>query len=360
MDPTLGSHKRKRGSRRTLANLLLLGLFLVINPGCRFDNWFKADHGIEPLQPHITHHALVEHLNKNIRSLHSWSCTDATISTKPSKFLPVKLTLNAQVAVERDKNFRLRAQSPFGDEADFGSNSERFWFWMRRNRPNHIFTAKHAEIDEIGRRMRIPFHPTWIMEALGVVPLDPNAITVSQPGMEPNTLLLVSEEVSPSNETVRREIIVDTHFGVILAHRLFASTGQLLAEARLANHRREPSGIIMPHRIELNWPHPEQPISMTMELSQIDVNPSNLPEGTWRLPENSGYQVFDMGRRLNHVEAPPTHEPAGERTTNSQVYLEPPPFADQPKTPNWQPTGHAEVTPTRTAIQNEPEPPPFY
>lgn len=357
MDPTLSIQNLMSCSRRTLAGLLLLGVFSVNNQGCILDNWLKPDHGIQPIQPHITQHALIDHLNQNIQNLHSWSCTDATISTKPSKYLPVKLTLNAQVAVERDKNFRLRARSPFGDEADFGSNSERFWFWMRRNKPPHVFTARHSEMGEVGRRLQIPFHPTWIMEALGVVPLDPKTITVSQPGLE-NTMLLVSEEVSPSNQVVRREIVVDTNLGVIMAHRLYGPSGQRVAEARLSQHRREPSGIIMPHVIELDWP--QHQMTMTMELSNIDVNPSNLSAQRWQIPEIPGFPQFDMGRRLNHTETPFPHEPAGERTTNSQTCLEAPPFAEPPKAPHWQPTSHAKVLPTRTAIQNEPEPPPFF
>jgi hypothetical protein len=308
------------------------------------------------LEPHLSQQGLIEHLNRNIRGLHSWSCTDATITTRPSKYLPVNLTLSAQVAVERDKNFRLRARSPFGDEADFGSNQERFWFWMRRNKPPYVFTAQHADMNAVGQRLQIPFHPAWIMEALGVVPLDPKSITLQQPGLEPNTMLLVSEEISPAQAVLRRELVVDTRLGVILAHRLYDASGQRLAEARLSMHRPQPSGIIMPHVIELNWPRHQ--MAMTMELKNIEVNPSHLPEQTWLLPEIPGSPAFDMGRRLEHVENPGPHDPAGERTTRGNTYLEPPPFAESPIDSTWQPAeGKSHV---RTAIHSDPEPPPFY
>jgi hypothetical protein len=297
---------------------------------------------------------LIEHVNRNITNLHSWSCTDATVSAT-SKYMPIKLPLSTTIAVERDKNFRLRARSPLGDEADFGSNSERFWFWMRRNNPPWVFTARHADMNAVGQRLQIPFHPDWIMEALGVVPLNPNNITHQQPGKEANTLLLISEEISPSGAAVRREIVVDTHLGVILAHRLFDAAGQRLAEARLSRHRREPSGIIMPHVIELDWP--QQEMSMTLELTTIEVNPSNLSERTWNLPDIPA-KVFDMSRRLDHVETPGPHAPAGEQTIQSHTYLEPPPFADSPAPAAWQPTGG--TSPARTANQSAPEPPPFY
>ncbi len=356
MDPALGTLSFSRRPLRTPVNLLVLCLASVCLPGCVFDKFFAPETGIKPIEQPLSQQALIEHLNQNIRDLHSWSCTDASISTRPSKYLPMKLTLSAQVAVEREKNFRLRARSPFGDEADFGSNNERFWFWMRRNKPSYVFTARHEDMAAVGKRLEIPFHPAWIMEALGVVPLDPNSIFVQQQGAEPNTVLLISEEVSPSKQAVRREIVVDTRLGVILAHRLFDANGQKLAEARLRRHRREPSGIVMPHVIELDWPQHE--MAMTMELSNIEINPSDLPEQTWQLPVIRESPRFDMGERLNNVRTIVPQPPAGERTTESRTYLEAPPFAEASPDPGWQPAGRAHYT--QTANQADLEPPPFY
>lgn len=353
MDPTRSPRKCPTRLTRILSRAFLSGVLLLPNTGCVFDKFFAPDTGIEPIETHLTQKALIEHLNRNIQGLHSWSCREATISTRPSRIIPVKLTLDAQIAVERDRNFRLRASSPMGEEADFGSNFERFWFWMRRNQPPYVFTASHADMPAVGQRLQIPFEPVWIMEALGVVPLDPNSITVQQDGRHPNTVRLLSQQVSPAGEQVRKEIVVDTRLGVILAHRLYDASGQRLAEARLSRHRREPSGIIMPHVIELEWP--QHQMAMTMELKNIEVN-SHLPDQTWQLPEIPGSPVFDMGSRINRLEAPMPHPPAGERTTQSQTYLEPPPFAENRNPPQWQP--RSSTINVRTAT--EPEPPPFY
>jgi hypothetical protein len=356
MDPTLGYRKSSKRSARILSQALLLWVLSLPSTGCVFDKFFAPDTGIKPIETQLTQAALIEHLNQNIQGLYSWSCAEATISTRPSRFLPVKLTLAAQIAVERDKNFRLRASSPMGDEADFGSNDERFWFWMRRNQPPHVFTARHADMPAVSQRLQIPFEPAWIMEALGVVPLDPNSITLRQPGNSPHTVQLISHQVSPSGEQVRKEIVVDTRWGVILAHRLFDANGQRLAEARLSKHRKEPSGIIMPHVIELDWP--QHQMAMTMELKNIEVNPSHLNDQIWQLPQDiPGSRVFDMGRRLNRMDAPMPHAPAGERTTQSETYLEPPPFAEHRNPPEWQPRGTINV---RTAAEPDPEAPPFY
>lgn len=354
MDPTLSPRKSSKRLTRTFFRAMLWGVLSLPSTGCVLDKFLAPDTGIKPIESHLSQQALIEHLNNNILGLHSWSCNEATISTRPSRYLPMKLTLDAQVAVERDKNFRLRAKALGNDEADFGSNAERFWFWMRRNQPSYVFTARHADMPAVGQRLQIPFEPGWIMEVMGVVPLDPNSVMVQQPGKNANTVILLSQQVSPSGEQVRKEIVVDTRWGVILAHRLYDASGQRLAEARLGRHRKEPSGIIMPHVIELDWP--QHQMAMTMELKNIEVNPSHLHETTWQLPEIYGSPVFDMARRLNHVETPMPHVPAGERTTQSKTYLEAPPFAADSSDSQWQ--SRSSTINVRTAT--EPEPPPFY
>lgn len=358
MDPTLSPRSRAQRFARILSRAFLVGVLSLPNTGCRLDKFFAPDTGIEPIAPQMSQTALIDHLNQNIHNLHSWSCREATISARPSRIVPIKLPLlDAHIAVERDRNFRLRASSPMGDEADFGSNSERFWFWMRRNQPPHVFTARHEDMPAVGQRLQIPFEPAWIMEALGVVPLDPNSITVQQDGRQPNTVRLISQQISPAGEQVRKEIVVDTKWGVILAHRLYDASGQRIAEARLSKHIKQPSGIIMPHVIDLDWP--QQQMAMTIELKNIEVNPSHLPAQTWQLPQEiPGSPVFDMGQRLNRLEAPMPHAPAGERTLQSQTYLEPPPFAENPGPPQWQP--RSSTINVRTATQPDPEAPPFF
>ena len=85
-----------------------------------------------------------------------------------------------------------------------------------------------------------------------------------------------------------------------------------------------------------------------------------LPEGVEPILQWQGQEaripVFDMGGRINRLEAPMPHPPAGERTTQSQTYLEPPPFAENRNPPEWQPRSN--TINVRTAT--EPEPPPFY
>ena len=78
---------------------------------------------------------VVRRVNANIERLQAWRSSDLRIS---GRSLPVHLT--GHIAVAQPRNFRLTAGAlGMTDEADFGSNAEWFWFWVRRGQPNYVF-----------------------------------------------------------------------------------------------------------------------------------------------------------------------------------------------------------------------------
>ncbi|MGH7127554.1 MAG: hypothetical protein ACREIV_03230, partial [Planctomycetaceae bacterium] len=169
--------RRSRALWKPLIACLLALPVSSLAAGC-WPNWFR-DATVEPVGPPVqagvSKEELIARLNTNITKVYSWRSTNVDIHARGPLGLPVKL--DAQIAVEAPRNFRLRARSFAGDEADFGSNSERFWFWIRHTRPKRVFTARHEEADRAIARLPIPLRPDWLMEVLGVVPIDPNRYT---------------------------------------------------------------------------------------------------------------------------------------------------------------------------------------
>src|SRR5262245_45035271 len=75
--------------------------------------------------------------NSKIRSLYT---TDATLT------VPGAPSLRANLALERQKRLRLRAETAItGAEVDLGSNDDLFWVWVRRNDPSTLFYCRHAQ-----------------------------------------------------------------------------------------------------------------------------------------------------------------------------------------------------------------------
>jgi len=296
---------RLRTHSSSLLAVVLLAAMCVSLPGCVFSKWSgptmpswlprKSIPCVLP--PNASKSELIAHLNENISKLNSWRSTDVRIGARGPGGLPVKLS--AVIAVESPRNFRLRARSLLGgDEADLGSNAERFWFWMRRGgEPNYVFTARHDELHLVQQRMPIPFQPDWLMEVLGVIPIDESQYTLERHGTEAGTVNLISDRLSPDGRPVRQVVLVDTCYGFIKQHTLYDSRGRLIASAVLKNHKTDPStGVTLPRRIDLHWPQTK--LSLTMYLDTVEINPERMPEQTWRLPHIPDCPPFDMGPGL--------------------------------------------------------------
>lgn len=290
MRPRAGIGGRRIG---TIAVHLLLGAWLAsTSSGCAVHQWFRrheAAAAFVPLPANVSKTDLVARLNENILRTTSWRSTDVSV-TSPG--MPV--SLNGRIAVESPRNFRLIMSSLGGNEADLGSNSEEFWFWMRRAEPHHVFHARHDQADRVQRRLQIPFQPDWLMEALGVIPVNEAQVEMFHPAAGGDTVDLVCERAAPDGRPVRRVTTVDVTRGVIVSHSLFDTDGRLLARALFAKHQHEAEGTILPHAVTLEWP--QNGMALKMAIGRIEVNPSSQPVKTWELPVIPGYEPFDLGR----------------------------------------------------------------
>ena len=56
-------------------------------------------------------------------------------------------------------------------EADLGSNSQEFWFYMKRNDPPDLFYCAYNDLPTA--QIKLPLQPDWIAEALCVQEMNP-------------------------------------------------------------------------------------------------------------------------------------------------------------------------------------------
>ena len=242
------------------------------------------------LPPNPSLSQVVDHLNRNVVA--SWRSTYVRIRARG-----VPVQLSAVIAVESPRNVRLIAKSPVGNEVDLGSNSQRFWVWVKRNKPKAIVTVAHEQLDRARQRgLQVPFQPDWLMEALGVIPIDASNVTMQRSPSAMRRLQLIAKGLSTDNRPVRKVIVVDTCYGRVLEQSLYdESSGKLIAQAVFGDHRSDPvTGVVLPHRIDLSWP--QAGMALTMHLGRIEVNPGRMPEQTWKLPTIRDYPILDLGR----------------------------------------------------------------
>jgi hypothetical protein len=268
----------------------LAGLLVLASVGCQIAMPFARNEYGSPLAENAGLEEVVHRVNTNIEHLQAWRSSDLRIS---GKSLPVHLT--GHIAVERPRNFRLTASAlGMTDEADFGSNAQWFWFWVRRGSPPYVFRAQH---DDMARsealRQAIPFQPDWLIEALGVSPIDPKQVSRIEPGEDHQTVNLISDLLSPSNQPVQKVVRVDLRHGVVLGHYLYDANRRLIAKADLGKFQVQ-EGIILPHLISLDWP--QAGMQINLELGQIDINPTLVATHVFEVPNKEPmYPTKDIG-----------------------------------------------------------------
>ncbi len=276
--------------RRSEMLLLVLVLISTLS-GCA---WMRGVCGMQPppapcvLAPDAPKEEVVAYLNENTRKIRSWKTDRATI--KPRGVL---VTMPATIAVESPRNFRLMVNGPMGlREADLGSNQEQFWFWNKQNQEKHVFQARHDEPAKL-KKYAIPFQPDWIIESLGVIDIDPEDVQMRQGPPGSKTVYLIAERASPQGFKVRKVTTVDTCRGVIREHALYNMHDELIARAELSGHARDAkSQATLPMKIVLDWPQAQ--LGMTMTISDVDVNPTRLPQSLWAIPHITGYEPVDL------------------------------------------------------------------
>jgi hypothetical protein len=266
-----------------------LGLSSALS-GCA---WTRNLVGLQPppapcvLSADASKDDIVAHLNENSRKIIAWRTDRAKIRTRG-----VPVPLDATIAVQSPRNFRLIVSAPMGPrEADLGSNDRYFWFWNKQNHEKCVFQASHDEPAKL-KRFPIPFQPDWIIEALGVKDIDPDEVTL-QPGPPGSkTVYLIAYRASPQGTKIQKITVVDTCRGVITQHLLRDLNGQTIAKAVLSGYPDKPGSVALPARIDLAWPQAQ--LDMSMTLSDIEVNPARFPPELWAIPHITGYSVYDL------------------------------------------------------------------
>lgn len=292
-----------------MTRTLLTLLFAMSLSGCAMRNWLFppapfSDRSPCAISPGISKEQLVVHLNKNVQGsatgmtsgLASWRSTNVKISATG---MPPGISAPASIAVEAPRNFRLRVSVPLGggEALDMGSNTEQFWFWAMDAQPQQVLTVSHEDLPAVQREMGVPFHPDWLMEVLGVIPIDGSKFVLAHGRADAPTLELISESISPAGEKTKKVIRIDPCHGIIREHALYNSHGRIIARAALADHRIDPTtGVVVPHVVSFDWPDMKQ--SMKMVFGTVELNPPPMPLSAWQVPHKPGTPQVDLRNML--------------------------------------------------------------
>lgn len=357
------THQQRYARLFSVVHSTVMILFILLLTSCSSVRTFLPQQAPEcVLPPNASYTQIINHLNSQTNGVYGWQASNVKIRARQQGGIPI--SLNAMLAVEQPKRFRLRASSPLGAEVDFGSNNERFWFWVKRNEQKRVFTIRHDQYQSMGSQLNIPFEPNWLLEALRVVPLNEKELSIQKEGQNSPNIKLISDRLLPNGKLVQKILVVNLCTGNIIEQSLYDSRGQRIATATLGEYRVcNNSGATLPHVIKLDWP--QAGIVLTMTMANIDVNPVGIPNEVWGLPQIPGYPVLDLGSGFPNQ--PPQREASLRRPTRIEsrvAELEEPDWSQGNPgfEPEWKPTQigfeEPETIPVN-AIQDQPLENPF-
>jgi hypothetical protein len=276
------------GYQRRLLLLVFAGLFALSGASCP---QFLQQYTNPPprvLPPSPTLEQVIDVVNRNNSQIQSFSANNASIT---GSGFPA---LRASVAFQRQKRFRLRAETGLtGAEFDLGSNDELFWFWVRREQPPAMYYCRHDQFAASQARQTTPIHPEWLIEAMGVAEFDP-ALPHQGPYALPNDRLEIRTVRETPDGPAMKVTVIDGSQGWILEQHLFDARRQLIASSIAGNHRRDPlSGLIMPMVVQVNCPPAK--FFLRIDLGNVQINRlSGNPAELWSMPNYPGTPFVNL------------------------------------------------------------------
>jgi hypothetical protein len=309
--------------RRSTTTTRLMAACLVVSamfstPGCvtgrtwgsnrAFGPYSRCELGDDPPLARV-----VAAVNDNAARMSSWDCPQARL--RPHGLAAVGGSFSTTISAAAPNYLRLKASGPTGPMLDLGSNEDHFWFWGRLDEDNSIKMCSHSQSEIAQRALPVPVEPKWLMEVLGVLPLDDPDMTMEAVPQSQSRWLgkgtpqvnLVSYYSTRNGVRVKKVVVVDACHGVVLRHELQVGD-RCIARAELSGHQKSrESGAIYPTQIDLTWPTRNVGLSLTMQ--HVRIKPS-IDDAMWEMPQKTGFPVVDLGERFGR----PQYRPGREST----------------------------------------------
>ncbi len=154
----------------------------------------------------------------------------------------------------------------------------------------------------------LPIQPQWLVEAFGLVQLDPAGVHEGPYQHGPGQLEIRSRIASPDGELTKLMVLHD-RFGWIQEQHWYDPRGQLIASVFASQHQFDPTiGVSLPHVIDVRLPPPALSLRISVDtyaVNQMYGDPAQL----WAMPAFEGYPLIDLAAGAPQMPPPPTSAP---------------------------------------------------
>jgi hypothetical protein len=332
--------------------LLLTLLFAPPLAGCRsvsqLSGFSTGPTAPQILAPTSTADQVIAAVNQNTARVQTYVTNNASISVPGFPNLPL---LQGNIAYERPQRFRFQARALTGPEVDFGSNDERFWLWARRmttpDGQSPLYTVRHDQYATSGVQNMMPVEPQWIIDALGLVTIDPST---AQPPMPRGENLEVRTIQYGPRGPLTRVLLIDPH-GWVIQQSIVDAQGTLLASATAEQFRYNPqTQVSLPEVVTVRVPAAE--LALRINTGSVVVNgPTGDPAMLWQPPVMPNHPVVDLGAMPTGTAMSPPSQPAPQAHWNDRNQAAPRLAALTPQQPASVPSAYQLPAPALPAPQ---------
>lgn len=251
---------------RTLKLLLLAAIALA--PGCRTTGWPWARQTVSApvlFNGNPTRDEVLLALRSNSDRIRTLQAQGGSVS------VPGAPAISADVALERPGRFRFRAGSTlFGAQVDAGVNDEMFWFWTAQAPTPSVFYARLDQLAASPVRNQLSIDPRWLVDALGIVQIDPNQPIDGPVAAGVDRVELKTKLVTPAGSFTRL-LYVHNRYGWLVEQHLQDDRGRLVVSSRLSQHQFYPlDNVSLPQRIEVQAP--DSQLRFQLDVARWGVN----------------------------------------------------------------------------------------
>lgn len=224
--------------------------------------------------------------------------------------------LSASLMLERPKRFRLRGGiRPLPTTlVDLGSNEQVFWLQVPEGMRPTLYYARHSEYANQSQRMILPVDPTWLIDALGLVHIDPSFVT-DGPTRRPDGQLEIRSDLPMPDGVYRRVCVIDSQAGFVTEQYVYRHDNQLVARATASKHRYyEDFDCSLPHEVSVEL-QPAAGPPLLLEVTIADYTLDQILSGDphlFAMPTDAGQQ-WDLTRLGTQTSAAPNAGPPPSR-----------------------------------------------
>src|SRR5215213_10090135 len=235
---------------------------------------------------------LVRYLNRESSRLQSIQTTDLSISVWSQGN---SAGLEGTLLCQKPRYFKLVGKKLGSQEVLVGSNEDRFWFYIKRDPSDALYHCSHTEYaNGSSSELPFPFQPEWVLEALGMGQIDPDARLRVEDDKATYRLI---EDAKLRGQPIRKVTVfykgaAHNEQPQVKARMLYDDRDRLICQATVKSVRRIGS-VTVPQVIKLQWP--AQDTTLELDLGQgVQLN-RQLSMEAFQMPRLGSKQV-DLAR----------------------------------------------------------------